>query len=280
MASELIDVQLYNGQFHMIHNPTARGSSPRYKIVDNENKIIAKPKGVTTILGQTLAKDLTGWALDCMAGVLSDKLPVITQADIDDAKLESGRRRDAGAGTGSITHALVEGFLKAIQKDEKPPNAHTDDKEAVKAYSAFIDWFSANDIEVIDVEGVGYSAEYEVAGTRDNILRWGGKTYMGDLKTANPSRKAPAGIYAENFLQLGAYTMMYEEQRAYEEKAGGTKLVPIEGLAIISAKKNGKLDVVTNEMVGVSVDDCVDMFRKVVNMYNFLGYLTKSLGGK
>lgn len=280
MASEIIDVQLYNGQFHMIHNPNAKGSSPRYKIVDSDGKVVAKPKGVTTILGQTLAKDFVEWALSCMADALSDKLPVITQADISDAKLESGRRRDAGAGTGSITHALVEGFLKSVAKGEKPPSAHTDDKEAAKAYSAFVDWFNIEDIEIVDVEGVGYSAEYEVAGTRDHILKWEGKVYMGDLKTTNPSRKAPNGVYAENFLQLGAYTMMYEEQRAFEEKSGGTKLVPIEGLMVVSAKKNGKLDVVTNEMLGITVDDCVEMFRKTVNLHNFLGHLTKSLGGK
>lgn len=280
MASEIIDVQLYNGQFHMIHNPNAKGSSPRYKIIDGDGKITSKPKGVTTILGQTLAKDLVGWALDCMSDVLSDKLPVVTQADINDAKLESGRRRDAGAGTGSETHSMVERFLKARKNGDTNVTMTSNDKEAMNAYMAFVKWFNSGDIEIIDVEGVGYSAEYEVAGTRDNILRWEGKVYMGDLKTTNPSRKAPNGVYAENFLQLGAYAMMYEEQRAFEEKAGGTKLVPIEGLMVISAKKNGKLDVVTNEMLGVSVDDCVEMFRKVVNLYNFLGYLTKSLGGK
>lgn len=264
----------------MIHNPDAKGSSPRYKLVDDAGKIRQKPKGVTTLLGQTLAKDFVQWAIDCMAEVLEGKLPVITKADIDDAKLESTRRRDAGAGTGSETHAMVEKFLKATKVGDTNVAITSSNKEAMNAYTAFVKWFKEHDIEVLGVEEVVYSAEYEYAGTYDCLLKVDGRVYLCDLKTTNPSRKAPNGVYAEMFLQLGAYALAHEEQRMYEEKSGGTQLTPIEGLMVISAKKNGKLDVVTEQDMSVTVEDCSEMFKKVVNLFSFLKHLTTQLGGR
>lgn len=274
MASEVIERHLYGGDVHMIHNPNARGSSPRYKILDTEGKIASKPKGVTTILGDVLAKDFVGWALDCMEDYLTEKLPVITKDDLAEGKKESARRRDAGAGTGSETHAMVEHFLKGQIDD----GDHT--PEAVKAYEAFVTWFTKEKAEVINVEEVIYSQAYQYAGTYDCMLTVDGKVYLCDLKTTNPSRKAPKGVYAEYFVQLGAYAAAHEEQRAHEEANGGTTLLPIEGLMVISAKKNGKLDIVTNEDVGITLADCMEMFHKVVNLYQFLKFVTNGLGGK
>lgn len=286
MASELIERSLYNGRYYLVHNPNARGSSPRYKIIEpmvegkTKEKILMKPKGVTTILGGTLAKDFVGWALDCMEEVLKAKLPVITAEDLADAKKESDRRKNSGAATGSITHALVEHFLKAITAGEEPPTAESDDPEAIKAYTAFVAWFNAHDVEVIGVEEVIYSESFEYAGTYDCILRVDGKVYLCDLKTTNSSRKAPNGVYAEMFVQLGGYREAHEEQRVYEEANGGSKLLAVDGLMVISAKKNGKLDIVTNEDVGLTVEDCSEMFKKVINLFGFLKYTTERLGGK
>lgn len=286
MASELIERELYNSKYYMVHNPNAKGSSPRYKIIEpmvegaTKVKILMKPKGVTTILGQTLAKDFVGWALDCMEEVLKAKLPIITADDLTDAKQESERRKNSGAATGSITHALVEHFLKAYSAGQEPPEAESDDQEALKAYKAFVDWYNEHDVQIIGVEEVIFSEEYEYAGTYDCILKVDGKVYLCDLKTTNSSRKAPNGVYAEMFVQLGGYREAHEEQRAYEVANGGTKLLAVDGLMVISAKKNGKLDVVTNEDVGLTVEDCSEMFKKVVNLFGFLKYTTERLGGK
>lgn len=278
MASELIKRALYKGKYNMIHNPEAKGSSPRYKIVDNldavKPTIIAKPKGVTTILGSVLAKDFVSWALDCMEEVLLDKLPVITAADLTDAKLASTRKRDSGANTGSEAHAMVERFLK---RGEQPTSGSA---EALNAYKAFLKWYGESKPEVIGVEEVIYSQEYEYGGTYDCLLRIANKNYLCDLKTTNTSRKAPNGVYAEYFIQLGAYALAHEEQRLYEEANGGTTLVPIDGLMVISAKKNGKLDICTEADLGLSLEDCMGMFKRVVNLFTFLKYTTDKLGGK
>jgi hypothetical protein len=271
IASELIERALYNGKYNLVHNPTARGRAPRYLVNGT-----AKPKGVTTILGQTLNKDLMQWAVDCMKEYLEAKLPLVTGEDLKEGTREYTRRRDSGGATGTEAHAIVEVFLKT----GKHPNMESVSKEAANAYSAFVDWFDAFEPVIVNVEEVIYSEEFDYAGTYDAMMKINGKVYLTDLKTTNASRKAPNGVYAEHFIQLGAYAAAHEEQRAYEEANGGTNLVKVDGLAVISAKKNGKLDFVTNEDLSLSVEECGDMFKQVVNVSRFLTGVTKLLGGK
>lgn len=270
MASEKIERSLYNGQYNIVHNPTARGRQPRYLVNGTH-----KPKGVTTILGQTLAKDLMKWAVDCMSEYLEDKLPSVRKEDLEEGAKEYTRRRDSGASTGTEAHALVENLLKGVQV-----NTSGASKEALNAYNAFKQWFEDVAPTIINVEEVIYSALFDYAGTYDAMLNINGRVYLTDLKTTNASRKAPDGVYAENFIQLGAYANAHEEQRVHEEANGGTNLVKIDGLAVISAKKDGRMNVVTNDDVGLSVVECGNMFKQTVNIYRFLTGVTKTLGGK
>jgi hypothetical protein len=279
MASELIQRDMYAGKFHLIHNPTARGSSPRYKLVDDlsakKPTIMSKPKGVTTLMGQTLAKDLTGWAVSCCVDELAEKLPLITQEDLDLAAKAYTRKRDTGANTGSEAHALVEQLLKTGAVDLSESSA-----EASLAFGAFRTWYEVTTPEILGVEEVIYSEQYDYAGTYDALMRIDGKVTLTDFKTTNPSRKAPQGIYAENFIQLGAYAGAHEEQRKYEEAHGGTKLEPIEDLMVLSGKKNGVFNAMSASELGLSVQDCIDMFHRVINLYNFLTFTTRALGGR
>lgn len=275
MASELIERDLYAGKYHMIHNPNARGSAPRYKVMEGE--ALTKPKGVTTILGKVLAKDLVSWAVGCAVDYLEEKLPVITKADLKEAALAYTVKRDSGANTGSEAHTLVERFLKGkplSAKDAAPS------REAENAYNAFVKWFQATKPEVINVEEVIYSKEFGYAGTYDCMLRIEGKVYLCDLKTTNASKRAPQGVYAENFLQLGAYALAHEEQMMYERQNGTSKLEPVQGLMVISCKKDGKLDIVTETDLGLTLEDCQTMFKRVINLFLFLNYTTEKLGGK
>jgi hypothetical protein len=273
MASELIERALYGGNIRIIHNPDAKGSAPRYKIVDGSGEILSKPKGVTTILGKTLAKDLMDWGISCCVAELEEKLPVITKADLEKAAKAYTRKRDSGASTGSEAHAMVEDFLKGIP-------ARSGSQEARNAYNAFVQWFNDVTPTVINVEEVIYSHEYEYAGTYDCMLEIDGKVVLCDLKTTNTSRQAPNGIYADYFIQLGAYAAAHEEQRSFEETNGKTELRPIDDLMVISAKKNGKMDIATASDLGLSVAECGDMFKRVANLFAFQTQLTKALGGK
>lgn len=270
MASELINRKLYGGLFEVTHNPNAKGSQPRY-VVNG----VDKPKGVTTILGKVLAKDLIGWALNCCTDYLKDKLPVITEEDLKEAAKAYTVKRDFGADTGTEAHLLVENYLKGRTQAVSKTSP-----EARNAFNAFKEWYEAVTPTVINVEEVIYSQQYGYAGTYDCMLKVGDKVYLCDLKTTNASRVAPRGVYAENFLQLGAYAAAHEEQRQFELANGGSDLLPIDGLMVISAKKTGKLDIVTNDEVGLSVAQCGDLFHAVVNLFKFLTTTTKALGGR
>lgn len=266
MASEKIVRQLYNGKYLLEHNPNARGRQPRY-LVNGEHK----PKGVTTILGATLAKDLMDWAVNCCVDYLREKLPLITEKDLKEGAEQYKYKRDSGASTGSEAHAMVENYLKGAVTDG------TSTAEATNAYNAFVGWFEAETPSVINVEEVIYSEELNYAGTYDCMLEIDGKVVLCDLKTTNASRKAPRGVYAEYFIQLGAYAFAHEEQRRYEEANGGTNLPKIDDLCVISAKKNGALDIVTASELGLTVEECGEMFKRVINIYNFLSNTTALL---
>jgi hypothetical protein len=270
MASEVIERSMYGGQVNIVHNPNAKGRQPRYLVNGTE-----KPKGVTTIMGQTLAKDLISWAVGMCCDYLRTKLPVVTEEDVVAAGKAYMVRRDAGADTGSEAHALVENYLKAGTEPSGKVST-----EAGNAYRAFVKWFEKIKPKVINVEEVIYSQKFKFAGTYDCMLEIDGKVVLCDLKTTNASRKAPNGVYAENFIQLGAYALAHEEQRQYEEAHGGTQLRKVEDLCVISAKKNGVLDIVTASDLGLSVEECGEMFKRVVNLYSFMLYSTDKLGGK
>lgn len=267
MASELLTRDLYNGLYHIVHNPTAKGRQPRYVVNDT------RPKGVTTILGSTLAKDFVSWALNCMEDVLQSKWPTISMEDIAFAKAESARRRDSGAGTGTEAHALVEKYLKGTSQLDLSEVS----TEALQAYKAFVEWFETVGPTVINVEEVIFSETWGFCGTYDCMLEIEGKVYLCDLKTTNASRNAPQGVYAENFLQLGAYALAHEEQRKYEEQHGGTTLRPIDDLMVISARKDGQLSIVTASDMGLGVKVCGVLFTKVVELYQFIDSVAKSL---
>jgi len=263
MASEVIEKDIYGGKYHITHNPNAKGRAPRYRVNDT------KPIGVTTVLGKTLSKDLMQWAVDCACEYLRDKLPVVTEKDLKQAARAYITKRDFGSSTGTEAHALVELFLK--EKGNELATALEDSsKEAEKAYVAFVEWFNAVKPEVLGVEEVVYSPDLEYAGTYDCMLRINGLNYLCDFKTTNISKLAPKGVYADMFLQLGAYSLAHEEQRVYEEKQDGTDLFPVEGLMIISAKKNGQLDIVTNDDVGLTVGDCMQHFAFIMMIYRFM----------
>lgn len=276
MASVLIEKHMYGGRYFTVHNPNARGSQPRYKVTDTLTDALSKPKGITTILGKVLGKDLMGWAVKCMGEYLEAKLPVVTKEDLDEAAKEYERRRDSGAGTGTEAHALVEQFLKGEVIDLSGSS-----KEAKAAFGAFKTWYEGSKPEVINVEEVIYSPSFGFCGTYDCMLRIDGKVWLCDLKTTNASRSAPRGVYADYFIQLGAYAMAHEEERQFELTHTQESLKPeIQGLLVISCKKNGKLDLISNEDIGLALPDCMDMAKKTVNIFHFLEYTRKALGGR
>lgn len=269
MATKPITTTLYGGTHEVIFNPNARGRAPRYK-VDGQAVM-----GVTTILGNVLAKKgLMTWPMDVALDYLKTRLPLLTEDDLRTSAGEHIRLRDAGGSSGTAAHSLIEDYLT------KTDGGGTTDEGAINAFMAFKQWYEETKPTVLGIENVIYSSLLRYAGTYDALLEIDGQVILADWKTTNPSREAPKGIYAENFIQLGGYAGAHEEQRKFELAEGGTELREIEDLMIVSAKKNGVLDIVKASELDLTVDDCIVMFEQTIGIHDLLRRIKAGLGGK
>lgn len=257
-------IEIYNGA----HTVDFKEKSHRY-YVDKQLK-----RGVTTTISKVVAKSgLMLWPMYEALKLLETRLPVITLKDLKDAEQAHIKRRDSGADVGTEAHAMVEDFLKNGTKQ------NVGSREAINVITGFVEWFERVKSEVIATEQIVYSEDMDYAGTFDSILRIDGKNILCDLKTTNASREAPEGIYAENFIQLGAYHDAYDEQRVYEIEHGGTNLVPIDDLMIISCKKTGQVHTKMASELGLSVGDCGEMWDQVYSLEESLRNIKTKLGG-
>lgn len=282
MASQDIQTTLYNGK----HTVTFSAGNHRY-VIDG------KPcEGVTTIMSKVLAKPgLMLWPLNmALTHLRENSTKGITEELLQEAAQAHIKKRDKGASTGSVVHAVAERFLLdpatpaykhmlAMGIDSDSP-LYSD--EALLALHSFEGWHGRVKPKTIAVEQVVYSSSLQYAGTFDSILQIDGKNYLCDLKTTNASKDAPAGIYPENFIQLAAYYHAYQEQRNFELfENGKSELVPIRDVMVISCKKDGQLDTLTGSEAGLSVADLTSLWISVLVLYDKLTFTkNKILGGK
>lgn len=269
MATQDIDTSIYGGKY-----------SIKFRSGNHRYYVNGKPRpGVTTIMGKVLAKDgLMLWPLNMALKHLTPLVPTITHEDLEEARQAHIRRRDGGADTGTIVHSLVEQCLS--QQTTLTDVDFFSSPEVIAAYTAFTKWYEEVKPTTIAVEQVVYSLTHDYAGTFDSILKIDDKIYLCDLKTTNASQTAPRGVYAEYFIQLGAYYYAYEEQRQYELAHGGTDLVQIEDLMIISCRKDGKMDTCTASELGLDLDTCMKMWTSTLFLHNSLARVKRKLGGR
>lgn len=170
--------------------------------------------------------------------------------------------------------------------------------EVQKSFNAFVKWYrSLPNVKPLGVEQIVFSRKYDVAGTFDCLLEIDGKVVLCDLKTTNISRDAPLGVYPEMYLQLGAYAQAYIEERGprvyldgveVKVEPGGiieykgkhpvvTPHILIDDLAIINAGKTGNLNVVYASELGLSVEDCIKAWLRVLGTFRFLQPLAKQI---
>lgn len=261
--------KLYDGQVTLHFNPNSRN---RYQLEDG-----TAPVGVTTVLDKVMGKDLKGWAvaevLKALGATLKfEKSEFIWHLDeplyIDEEKLRWAskayvRRSDTGKSIGSEVHEWIENYLNSI---EQPGPS----RPALAACLAFARWFDETHPTVLATEQIVYSKDFNYAGTFDALLEIDGKKVLCDIKTTNSSREAPKGIYAEYFLQLGAYSVAYCE-------ATGEK---IDDLMVINAGKDGKLSTLRASELDLSIIDCELNWLYVLHIYKFLEPLKKLIKEK
>lgn len=92
----------------------------------------------------------------------------------------------------------IHSFMECHLSGQKYPRDLTPDM--IPAVESYLDWYEANEVEVIDVERILFSKPMRIAGTRDAFLRINGKKCMVDLKTGS--------VYSKAFVQLAAYHLM------------------------------------------------------------------------
>lgn len=249
------------------------GSGTRHKYTIDGLPI----RSVTKILGNLLAKNgLMEWPLNTAIKYLQallDNKQEIALLHLEEAKKQHIILRNKGATTGTTVHRLTESLLHDEQIDLLDHS-----EEVVKAITGLEHWLAETSPDVVAVEQVVYSCNMDYVGTLDSILRMNGKTYLCDLKTTNAGKDAPQGVYPEHFIQLGAYAAAYKEQQEYELQTDGVSdLVEIDDLMVISAKKTGKVHCVKASDIGLSIEDCIAMWRNVHQLYTALEKVKENL---
>lgn len=254
-------VELYDGEVKLEFLP----NSHAYKI-DGDKKL-----GVTTITGVINKEALMLWPLGeailylkqrMVAGKDDKQTTMYTAGELDkllgEAEIAFRKKQTRGTDAGTFAHDWLEQYLRAFKNGKELPKLFdgvdidktfgtepdkldddyiraTDLNNLRDAITQFTSWLKNHDVQVIDVERIVYSREYDYAGKFDAILRIDGKIYLVDFKTSNPSREFQDGIYPENFAQTGGYDIAITEE--YPDLA-------IEGHAIFNlSKKNGKLSI-------------------------------------
>ncbi len=230
---------LYGGEVKLDFYP----NSHMYK-VDGERKI-----GVTTITGIINKEALMLWPRDEMLTELTRRLVrtplsmgikkmTFSVEQIEETLKKAADayilKRNRGTDAGTAGHDWLERWLLATKNGTELPVSlepiniqeifgtapdeydddyirATDHNHIVRAIDNFISWFENNDVEIVDVERIIYSRQYDYCGKFDAILRINGKLTLIDFKTSNPSREFLEGIYPENFAQLGGYDVAYTE---------------------------------------------------------------------
>lgn len=128
--------------------------------------------------------------------------------------LDYRETRDRAGDIGTMIHAAIEARLNGAPFPLLP-------EEATKAFHAFLEWESQNEIEILEQEVQLVSEEYRYGGTLDALGVANGKYVLLDWKTSK-------GIYPNYLLQLAAYKQLWDENQGYHPRrkiTGGAWLV-------------------------------------------------------
>ena len=290
----------YNGQVQIEFKPDAKRY--RYKVTDLSMNTSQNVRGVTSVLRDVIHKpDLLLWPMNEALNKLFDqqydtdteKYSIgsakkallapggqLTEESLNEA-LQAARtahtnRSDAAKDVGTIVHRAIELLVKGESKtplrqalQENAPETKSEEYEALipiaeKAYKAFVEWTEQHEIVIVASELPIYHRQLNYAGTVDLVAQIDGKTYVIDFKTSNRSKRAPLGVYAEYFLQLGGY---YDAIRNGQDDYfvdGST------GLAVINIGKDGKINTVTNRDIGIETENCATAFAFACRLHDWL----------
>ena len=154
---------------------------------------------VTTIISQHLGwnkQALLGWTKRMMLG-----------------GQDSDKVLDEASQIGTLLHLLIEGHQQGFDVDTKD-YSYNQEKAAMKAFAGYLQWYEKSEFKALRNELVLVNEEMQVGGTIDCIARIGDDLVVVDWKTSKY-------LYAENKLQLAAYTYMFEQAQPKANVAYG-----------------------------------------------------------
>ena len=166
------------------------------KYINEEGKRVPS---VTTIINQHLGwnkQALLGWTKRVMLG-----------------GQDSDKVLDEAAQIGTLLHLLIEGHQQGFDIDTKD-YSYNQEKAAMKAFAGYLQWYEKVKFKPLRNELVLVNEEMQVGGTIDCIARMGDDLVIVDWKTSKY-------LYAENKLQLAAYTYMFEQAQPKANVAYG-----------------------------------------------------------
>ncbi|HXJ47949.1 MAG TPA: PD-(D/E)XK nuclease family protein [Candidatus Acidoferrum sp.] len=168
-----------------MNKPISGGGRPKaYKLADG-----TRVPGVTTITGRF--KDSGGlirWAYNCGRDGI----------DMD-------RVRDDAADTGTIIHAWIDDYIHDRPRSAFPMAPDQSLKQAESALTAFLDWATQVNLEVLETETPLVSEQYRFGGTFDALAKVAGRVVLLDWKSSN-------GVYPDYIAQVAAYRQLLRER--------------------------------------------------------------------
>lgn len=244
---DVTDIIKFDGDFCSVMGKAGRTEFHSY--LGKVNGRWTEMYGVTSLLNYWGEKEnLLQWAVnqavDCVqeANACYNELTrEVMHYQVPPSLLQEARSahkkslKDAGD-HGTDRHALVEKFIGAVIKGD----VSVPFDESIKE---FVEWSIGHTF--IASEMPLRSAREWCAGTADGVVEIDGKTYIFDLKTSNY-------VSYKNFVQCGAYALMYEEM-------GKGK---IDGLIIVHMPRGGGFNVhIDTDVAGYKED-----FRQLVRL--------------
>ena len=163
------------------------------------NKDGKRVPSVTTIISQQLGwnkQALIGWTKRMMLG-----------------GQDSDKVLDEASQIGTLLHLLIEAHQQGFDVDTKD-YSYNQEKAAMKAYAGYLEWYQKKNFKSLKNEVVLVNEELQVGGTIDSIGKLGDDLVVVDWKTSKY-------LYAENKLQLAAYTYMFEQAQPKANVAYG-----------------------------------------------------------
>jgi hypothetical protein len=190
-------------------------SAPHTKYLSSDGKELT---GVTTYLSVIAKPQLLKWyATEERKGVLEAVEKHFKTAGPSTLVLPKGpfaeAKRDKAADLGTVTHALIEAWLKSdpLERDGIPDEVYD---AAHHGLNRFLNFWLSGRYSIIESERVMVYESVNMAfgGTVDIIASKptadGDKVVLIDIKTTKPSRYWP---YPETFAQVAAYSHAYSK---------------------------------------------------------------------